>query len=91
MLANNSIDDILKFPCIISVKAIGENNTDFKKHVIQLIRKQSLDLKSLTVHTKLSKNKKYLSVTVKVKAMSRIHIDNIYQALTADEKVLYAI
>ena len=57
MLNNNPIDDILKFPCVISVKAIGENNTDFKKHVFQLIRKHSHDIKSSAVSTRLAKTK----------------------------------
>ena len=81
----------MKFPCEISVKAMGKNTPEFESHVVALVRSHYPDLKESDVHSNPSKNGNYLAVTTKIIASDRAHADRIYQTLTDDDLVVMAI
>lgn len=85
------VDNVMTFPCFISVKAMGKNEPDFESYVVKIIDSICNDFDNYTVHSNLSKNAKYLSVTVRIMAKSREQADDVYQALTDDSRVILSI
>lgn len=77
-----------QFPCDYAIKAMGHASPEFDLLVVELIRKHCSDIKEGAVTTKESRNGKYHSVTVMIKATSREQLDAIYDELTAHEKIL---
>ena len=81
----------LTFPCAFPIKAMGVAADDFDALVVTLIRRHSPDLLEGAVQTRLSRQGKYMSVTVTIEAQSRLQLDEIYRELTGDKRVLMAL
>ena len=79
---------LLTFPCIFPVKVMGANSDDFEALVVQIIQKHaSIDTQQVVVG-RLSRNDRFLSVTVHIIAESQDQLDAIYGELSAHERVL---
>lgn len=91
----NSDDDdaepLFNFPCDFPIKAMGKHSEEFEGTVVSIVRKHCPDLSEGAVKTRPSKGGKYLSVTVTVRATSKLQLDNLYLELTALEEVLWAL
>lgn len=77
-----------EFPCPYQIKAMGLYAEDFDILIVDIIRRHSADIHEGSVSSKLSKNGKYVSISVTIQAQSRDQLDAIYDDLTAHEKVL---
>jgi putative lipoic acid-binding regulatory protein len=84
-------DTIMEFPCQFPIKAMGKAEDDFDILIVGIIRKHIADLSENAVKSRLSKEGKFISVTVTVTAESKQQLDNIYLELTSHEKVLWAL
>ncbi len=82
---------IMEFPCQFPIKAMGKAEDDFDILVVSIIRKHVADLSENAVKSRLSKEGKFVSITVTVNAESKQQLDNIYLELTGQEKVLWAL
>ena len=78
----------MNFPCIFPVKVMGVNSDDFESLVLEIIQKHVSISADEMVTTRLSRNARFLSVTVHVNAESQEQLDAIYRELSAHEKVL---
>lgn len=81
-----SSEEVFSFPCEISLKAIGKDEGDYRQFVIDTVRKYIPDLELARIHTKLSSDNHFLSVTVPLIAQSREQLDEIYNHLTFDPR-----
>ena len=70
---------------------MGKQSEAFEGTVVSIVRKHCPDLGEGAVQTRASKGGKYLSVTVTVRATSKLQLDNLYLELTALEEVLWAL
>lgn len=86
-----SQETLLEFPCEFPIKAMGKVGGNFDSLVVGLIRRHSPDLREGAVATRLSRNGRYMSVTVTVQARSREQLDAIYMDLSAHDRVLVAL
>lgn len=84
-------ESLLRFPCDFPIKAMGKADADFDARVVELVRKYAPDLTEGAVSTRLSRNGKYMAVTVTIQATSRRQLDDIYMELTASEHVMMAL
>lgn len=84
-------EQIMSFPCEFPIKAMGKTAEDFDALIVGIVRKHSADMLEGAVKSRLSKNGRFVSVTVTIKAQSREQLDNIYLELTASDKVLMAL
>ena len=78
----------MNFPCVFPVKVMGTNQDDFVRLVIEIIQKHALISPDQVIATRLSRNGRFLSVTVHVSAESQEQLDAIYRELSAHERVL---
>ena len=90
-MQENEQDSIMEFPCNFPIKVMGVAEENFDMLVVNIVRKHAPDLTEGAVKSRMSKQGKYVSITVTVTAKSRQQLDNIYMELTAHEKVLMAL
>ena len=83
--------DVIEFPCDFPIKVMGYAQENFDALVVDIVRRYVSDLNEGAVSTRASREGKYLSVTVIIKATSRAQLDNIYRDLTSSEHVLMAL
>jgi uncharacterized protein len=84
-------ETIMEFPCQFPIKAMGKAEDDFDVLVVGIVRNHVSDISENAVKSRLSKEGKFMSITVTVEAESKQQLDNIYLELTAHEKVLWAL
>ena len=84
-------ETLLEFPCQFPIKVMGKADEDFDALVVGIVRRYSPDLLEGAVKTRLSKEGRYMSVTVTIRAESKQQLDSIYLDLTAHERVMMAL
>jgi hypothetical protein len=84
-------DSLLSFPCDLPVKVFGRNEPDFRAAVVAIVRAciDSFDESRITAQE--SREGRYLSLTITVRAQSRDQADELYRSLTAHERVLMVL
>jgi putative lipoic acid-binding regulatory protein len=78
----------MDFPRIFPVKVMGANEDDFESLVVSIIRKHAALAEEELVVSRLSRNGRFVSLTVKINAKSQDQLDSIYRELSAHERVL---
>ncbi len=86
-----NIDDLFNFPCEFPIKAIGKDNNNFQQIVLALIQTHIEKIHPKHITSKPSSNGKFLSVTVRILAISKPQLDEIYTALNNHPQVLYTL
>ncbi|WP_348675751.1 DUF493 domain-containing protein [uncultured Abyssibacter sp.] len=93
-MANNtpsSQDTLLEFPCEYPVKAFGNNTAGFAQHLQQLLLPIIGPVDNDRVDTRMSRGNRYLAVTITFEATSKDQVDAVYEALTADPRVVMSL
>lgn len=86
-----SQDTLLEFPCNYPVKAFGNNVAGFAQHIRDLLAPIIGKVDDDAVDTRMSKGNRYLAVTIHFEATSKDQVDAVYEALTADNRVVMAL
>ena len=84
-------DTLLEFPCSFPIKALGEDDADFKLQVVTLVAEHASFDPQQDVRSLPSRNGRFLSVTVTIEAQSQEQLDDIYRSLHAAKCVLMAL
>ena len=87
----NTTEDIFNFPCDYPIKIFGENQSDFKKTVCNIVETHTGKLHSNQITTKYSSKGKYISLTVRIIATSRQQLDAINIDLKSCPLVSYLL
>ena len=69
---------------------MGRTDTNLESVVVAIVRKHVNDLGEGAIRKRLSRGGKYTSVTVTIRATSRVQLDAIYQDLSDCDDVLMA-
>ncbi|MBI2994178.1 MAG: DUF493 domain-containing protein [Gammaproteobacteria bacterium] len=92
MLTDNEGNaSLLSFPCDFPIKVMGKAAEDFDALVVSLVRRHFPDLMEGAVRTRLSRQGRFMSITVTVRAESRAQLDATYMELTANDRVMMAL
>lgn len=83
--------EIMQFPCEIAVKAMGRADVDFEAVVVEIVRRHVPDLGEGSVSCKSSSGGNYLSVTVRIDAVSREQMDDLYRELSGHDAVSFTL
>ncbi|MDH5394109.1 MAG: DUF493 domain-containing protein [Gammaproteobacteria bacterium] len=84
-------ETLLEFPCDFPIKAFGLTGETLETAVKEIIQRHVDDLTACTIKTSASKNAKFTSMTVTIRATSKSQIDSIYIDLSASEHVVMAL
>ena len=79
------------YPCEYPIKVIGEYGLEFETGVLAVMSGHIENLDPRSIGRNLSSGGKYLSLTFRIVARNREHLERLYAELNAQEKVLMVI
>ena len=86
-----SDDSVLEFPCPFPIKRMGRDTPEFRATARALVEKHAGAVPDEAVQAALSRNGRFVSVTVTITATSKQQLDDIYREVTAHDDVLMAL
>ena len=86
-----SDESVMTFPCSFPIKLLGRESSIFRQTVRELVEKHTGPLEDDAIEASLSRNGRFVSVTITVVAKSREQLDNIYRDATAHDDVIMAL
>ena len=90
-MTTDAADSLLEFPCDFPLKVVGEAHDDFDALVVAIVRRHVVDLHEGAVRAKASRQGKYVSLTVTIRAESRAQLDALYAELSAHARILMVL
>ncbi len=78
---------LIEFPSRFPIKVMGANQDDFEALVVSIIEKHA-SIVAEGVVSRLSREGRFISLTVTITAESQEQLDAIYRELSAHERVL---
>ena len=84
-------DSLIDFPCEFPVKVMGAANPEFHACIEKIAREHDPDFDVNQNKEQTSKTGKYVSLTLNIHAQNKPQLDALYQALTDNELVLWAL
>ena len=84
-------ESLLEFPCSFPIKMMGHETPDFQRTVREIVERHTGPLDDAAFQSALSRNGRFVSVTVTVVAKSQDQLDAIYRDATAHADVLMAL
>ena len=82
---------VMEFPCSFPIKLMGRETAEFRQTARRLVEKHTGPLDDDAIESALSRNGRFVSVTITVIAESREQLDNIYRDATAHDDVIMAL
>jgi putative lipoic acid-binding regulatory protein len=82
---------LLTFPTTFPVKVMGANEQDFETLVLEIIQKYASMVEERQITHRPSREGKFISVTVYIRAENQEQLDAIYRELSAHERVLMVL
>lgn len=86
-----SDDTLLEFPCDFPIKMMGRETDRFHDIARSLVEKHTGPLSDDAIQSALSRNGRFVSITVTIRAQSQQQLDAIYREVTAHDDVLMAL
>ncbi len=84
-------ESALQFPCEFVLKIFGHASDQFEIEVLTIIRKHVADLHENAIRHRLSKDKKYLALTITINANNQEQLDALYRELSSNPHVLMVL
>lgn len=86
-----SEESVLQFPCEFPIKMMGRDTAGFRSTARALVENHVGNVADERVQASVSRNGRFVSVTVTITATSQQQLDDIYRDVTAHEDVLMAL
>jgi len=86
-----SDESLLEFPCDFPIKMMGEDSPEFRATARALVESHTGPLDDDRVQNALSRNGRFVSVTITVNAQSKEQLDDIYRDVSAHPSILMAL
>ena len=86
-----SEESVIEFPCQFPIKMMGRDTPEFRATARALVEKHAGPVADDAVQAALSRNARFVSVTVTITARSQEQLDNIYRDVTSHDDVLMAL
>ena len=86
-----SDEALLSFPCEFPIKVMGRNTPEFRVTAVSLIETHTGSLEDERIQSALSRNRRFVSVTITISAQSQRQLDDIYEDVSAHVDVLMAL
>lgn len=84
-------ESLIQYPCQFTIKVMGAAIPEFRDAVNAIASNHDPHYNSTSTKEKLSKNGKYLSMSVSIYAINREQLDAIYSDLTSHELVSWVL
>jgi len=84
-------DAIMEFPCDFPIKMMGRDRREFHEAARSVVEQHAGPVNDEAIRTAASRNGRFVSITITIRAESREQLDAIYMDLTAHDEVLVAL
>ena len=84
-------DAIMEFPCDFPIKMMGRDRREFHEAARAVVEQHAGPVDDEAIRTAASRNGRFVSITITIRAESREQLDAIYMDLTAHDEVLVAL
>ena len=81
-MSDAEVTSLIEYPCDFPIKIMGPSQAGFAQTVVDIVRRHAPDFDPATVEMRVSRAKKYLSVTATIRATSREQLDALYRELS---------
>jgi hypothetical protein len=75
------LESLLAYPCDFPIKIMGQTQPGFAQAILGVVLRHAPDFDAATMEMRNSRQGKYLSLTVTVRATSRQQLDDLYREL----------
>lgn len=82
---------LLVFPCVFPIKIMGRREDGFAQDVSEMVLRHAPDFHPETIEMRISRNGRYLSITVTLNARSREQLDALYSELSRHPRVMMVL
>jgi putative lipoic acid-binding regulatory protein len=72
---------LLAFPCEFPIKVLGRRQAGFAQAVVEVVKRHAPEFDAATLEMRASREAKYLSLTLTIRATSRAQLDGLYREL----------
>lgn len=86
-----SEESALEFPCTFPIKMMGRDTPDFRALARKIVENHAGAVVGSAVQAAVSRNGRFVSITVTITAMSRQQLDDIYRDASSHDDVLMAL
>ena len=84
-------DSLLEFPCDFPIKMMGRDQPEFRDAAFEVIERHAGPVADDAVKESSSREGRFLSITVTIRATSQQQLDDIYRELSSHEQILVAL
>jgi putative lipoic acid-binding regulatory protein len=84
-------ESLIEFPCHLPVKVMGHHAPDFREQMIAAIANEHGPVEDHHINVKLSRDERFISLTITVYVTDHDQLRRIYGAMHATGLVLYAL
>lgn len=84
-------ESALTFPLDFPIKVMGEQTEGFAQAIVAVVQTHAPDFDPITLEQRASREGRYVSLTVTVRATSQAQLDALYQELTAHPMVKFVL
>ena len=86
-----SEESVLEFPCDFPIKMMGRDTPEFRQLARALVENHAGPVENTAVQASRSRNGRFVSITVTIKATSQQQLDDIYRDASSNTDVLMAL
>lgn len=87
----SGLDSIIEYPLDFPIKVMGLNRPAFTAAMTALVMRHAPDFDAATIAARPSREAKYLSLTMTIRATSREQLDALYRELSDHPMVTMAL
>jgi putative lipoic acid-binding regulatory protein len=87
----HSDESLIEYPCDFPIKAMGLATDAIEAIFTDIVRRNLPHQQTFEIKRRDSKNGKYISITIILKAENREQLDAVYRELSAHEKILMTL
>ncbi len=84
-------ESLIEYPCDFPIKVMGPRVDGFADAMVKIAQEFDPSFDPASLEMRPSKAGNYLSLTLTIRATSRVQLDNIYRALTGHPMVKVAL
>ena len=84
-------ESAIEFPCEFPIKMMGRDTPAFRQSMRTLVEGHVGDVDDSRVQSSVSRNARFVSVTITITATSQQQLDAIYHDVSAHDEVLMAL
>jgi hypothetical protein len=80
-MSDHDTPTLIAYPCEFPIKVLGRRQAGFAQAVVDVVKRHAPEFDAATLEMRASREAKYLSLTLTIRATSREQLDGLYREL----------